>query len=504
MIQTITRYLAAFILLLASFISLWFLLNNLQPVQPALYSFALLSIIGVIVIFSVFMPRAALKTRVALRQLLSAKYFTIYAIALVIVIGTAIRFSFYFNFSYQPVADPYVYLNTAQSIANGQGIVHDAYVAFFPHLAAYDFALGYAIKVFGNPWFATIALNSLLDILAAAIVFALVKRLARPSSKRPLFAFCLWFLSPFNILFSTLSLPIIIVNFFVVAILLIVHLLYSSIVESKRGLIIWFSLFLGVTIGLANWFRPVFPVAIIALIAFYVYLILSDHSNRKRTAWFGASLLIVSVSFFGMQKLNITFVANQTQLPMISSGGWNIYVGSNSESDGAWNVEDADRKNAICKNLSQADCQHTLQKLAVARYKHHGVTGTLNLFIRKLYVLSSGQYPPYNTPQSIEGYTRSKTEKLLGIYGALFAPLLYGLSALFLYNSAKQILKRRKVTPVLVFASILVLGFFSSIVIVETSSRYSQVLYPMFILFASLASFGPQLKGIFKPNKSTS
>jgi hypothetical protein len=302
-------------------------------------------------------------------------------------------------------------------------------------------------------------------------------------------AFGVWMLNQFIFLFSVLSLPIVIVNFFIIAVIFITYLLCNTLLKQRsQWLPITLSLLLGAVVGCGNCFRPVFPIAIIALFLLFIYLWIKDMRNWKLSLLLSSSFLLVVIVFFGIQKLNITYVSAQTGLPASGNGGWNVYVGSNSETDGTWNQLDQDREKIICQGaLSNKDCQGKLQHAGIARYKQQGTVGIFNLFIRKIYVFSSDQYSVYNANNSIGGYVDSSTQKRMGIYTVIFVMTLFALSVRFLYLSVKRALQGEEITPIVIFTSSLMLGFFFSSVFVETSSRYALVMYPMFTIFAVLA-----------------
>lgn len=487
--QKALRYITAGILLLCSVVSVWFLLNNLQRLEPALYSAAIVFVIALFFFFKLFTPNFFNKGKRLLSKIVHLKYFALLAVIGIAALGTFIRFSFYYKFSYTPVSDPISFYETAQRISSGVGIVGDTYIAFFPHLAGYDTILGYAMKVISEPWLATIALNTLLDLAGAVILYVLIRRLVKPGSILPTVAAAVWFLSPFNILFSALSLPIVVVNFFILAILLITYFLTNTVLKNKLPAILGLSLLLGLTAGVANCFRPIFPVVLVALFLFFVYILVTNKKSRKLSLFICSSFLLIVLTFFGVQKANTAYVTAQIGMDATSYAGWNFYVGSNSETAGTWSSLDESRRDlTICKDTPGIkECHANLQKAGIERYKSQGISGTLNLFVRKLYVFSSNQTTVYNANDSIARYVGSKTQKTMNVYSAVFIMVLFACSAIFLFRSAKRTLaKLQPAAPIIIFAAILVLGFFFSSVLVETSPRYAQIVYPIFTIFAVL------------------
>lgn len=478
-------YICATIFLLATLVSLWFLLNNFAPLSPALYSGAILALISIILCFILFAPKTTSRIKGVIQKALHMRYTKVIIVVILTLLGIVCRLLFYAKLSYVPVSDPAVFYETAQSIAAGRSQTGNSYLASFPFLAAYLNILSVVMRIIHDPWLATIALNTAFDIAAAFIVYILVRKLTHTTSRLPLLAFSLWILSPFNILYSTLSLPIIVVNFFIILTILLVHLLVRKLDTQSFWAI---AILLGVVLGIGNCFRPIFPVAIVALFLLMLYIIFAKREYAQK--WHVVlSFFIVVVSFLGVQKLNMHMVSAQIEMPVTSSGGWNVYVGSNSKYDGTWNMEDQEDRKIICHNLATADeCHKKLQAAAIERYKDHGILGSLGLFVRKLYRLSSEQVHIYNADHSLTDYENSKLAKLIHNYTVLYMVVIFSLTAKYLYCCALRIRSTYNIiNPSILYSSLLLLGLFTSIILVETSFRYAQVLYPLFILFATLS-----------------
>lgn len=487
--KNVIKYTLATLLALATIVSVWFLLNNLRPLSPGLYSFSVAFVVGLSILLKLFAEQRLRQINTSLKKLVKWRYFSISTLFVITILGLLVRLYFYSRFSYAPVSDPVTFYEAGQRIADGRGMTGDSYAAFFPYLAAYNSILGIAMRIISDPWLATILLNTIFDFGGALAVYFLVKQLSKPGSKLPIIAFGAWFLSPFNILFSVLSLPIIVVNFFIVSTLLIICLLNKGIITRRQTLTIALALLLGATMGIGNSFRPVFTIAIIALFVLLLYVSFMNRWDRKILVLAGSSLLLVILLFFGIQKLNSSLVASQTGLsPASNASGWSIFVGSNWESDGKWNRVDEIKMQYICRDTkTYDDCHEKLQFAGIERYKHHGIDGTISLFIRKLYVFSSNQGNIYNATGSIINYSDSRAEKTLNIYITLFLIALFSLSARFLYYSARLVLSGERVEPMVLFMALLLLGFFLSITLVETSERYAQIMYPVFIVLATLS-----------------
>jgi hypothetical protein len=487
----ISRHVIPAILILGSVISMWFLLANLQPIVPASSAFIVCVIIGLYLVIKVSNSSLIIAAKTYALSMTRRKHFVVAALLAVTLVGLLARLFFYYRFSYAPVSDPKTFYDSARTLAAGSGQLGNAYVAFQPYLSAYNNILGAAIRLVSDPWLATILLNTVLDILSSLSVYILLKKMLKPHSQLPVVAFGVWMLNPLNMIFSVLSLPIIVVNFFVILTILISYLLIQQVssLNTKKALIL--SLILGLALGLGNCFRPIFIVAIIALTVLCILMFLTTNRSSRFLKISAVCILLSSLIFTGIQVLNVAFVSNQTGLHAAKNpSGWSMYVGSNMETSGEWRPYVNAEMSNICKDsLAQNNfdkCHAELRSVAIDRYKSYGILKSTSLFIRKLYHQAGQQNYFYNAEQSMAGYSASTTFKFINNYMIIFMIGLFLLSARLLYILAKQATSNKVINPILVFTALVMVGWFFSFMLVESAPRYSTILYPVFIIFAVL------------------
>ncbi len=473
-------------------LSLCFLICNLDGIVQ-LACFAALAVATLaFVLLNRFAPRFAKKSGAVLRRCIRARYFPAACLAVVLVLGTTARIVLSIKFPYVPVSDPKTFYDAATSIANGTGIAGNSYVAFFPYVAAYDNLLAFAMKIIPDARLAVTALNTFFDISAACVTYLLTAALAKKSVAAPLAAFALWFLSPFNIIFSVISLPIVIVNFFIIAVIFAAYFLRKNILQTKVSGTIMCAIYFAILAGIGNLFRPVFGVMIIALVIFLAFLIYADRNNRRlRFSLTVGAVAIVGVLFFGIQSIGVHAVSSQTGIATPNnSGGWSIFVGANRASRGQWNVEDANYRDQIVQTaVGDLNSAHQrLQHEGIERYKSYGFLGSVDLLVDKFFVFITNQGKMYNANNSLLGYRESATATFINACIALYAILLFSASALFLYYEARRVARpSSRGVPFALLMVIVVLGLSFSALFVEAAARYAQVLYPMFIVFSALA-----------------
>ncbi len=483
--KKITERVAKVCLALGVLISLWLLINNLYSIKALLVA---LSMVALWAFQKKYLPKLPHVLAQKISNITQHRHFSLIFILAITVTAIAIRLLFFFAYSYSPISDPGSFFTRAQAVASGAGLVGDVYVSFFPYLAAYAYVLGLAVKLIGNAWLATIILNTILDIAAAAIASLLIKKISDKKSKKYLIIYGLWLLSPFNIIFSVLSLPVIAVNFFIVLAIFLTYMLSRKVMSQdiKSSLIL--ALILGLTLGYANCFRPLFPIVIIAILLYFAYILLTNKFSQKVFLLSLSSILIIIAIFFGVQRLNVAFVSGQTGLNVPSdASGWSIYVGSNASNTGGWNAADnAYLYGILNKNTDMQRLHDQLAREGIERYKSLGVSGTISLMFRKLSLFAGNQNWLYDAEASIVGYQGSIISKFISVYILAFVFIIFTIAGIYLYRIAVSVKFKRETDPIVIFIVILMLGFFFSSMFVEAQIRYAQVMYPMFVVVGAV------------------
>lgn len=472
-------------------ISIWYLVCNLQPLKPALYAFTICVIIGYYLAIKVFNNDFLTVVKRYVLNMTRRKYFVGTALSVITIAGLLTRLFFYYRFSYDPVSDPVTFYDSAMKLAAGGDLLGNSYVAFQPYLSAYNNILGIAMRFIPDPWLATILLNTLFDMLSSIAIYILLRKLLKPGSKLPIVAFGVWMLNPLNIIFSVISLPIIIANLFVILTILISYLIIQQITKLKTKNALLLSIILGLTLGFGNCFRPIFIVPIIALAIISILMYLTTNRSAKFLKLSFVCILLSSLIFMVIQIMNLAFVSNQTGLPAAKNpSGWSMYVGSSWETNGEWRPYHNDDMRRICESsLAQNDfneCHDELRSKAIERYESYGVLKSTSLFIQKLYHQAEEQNYFYNAEHSMVGYSTSRTYKIINVYMVLYMITLFLLSAKSLYRLAKQSTSNKPINPILLYTALIMIGWFFSFMFVESAPRYSTILYPLFIIFSVL------------------
>lgn len=478
-------------LLIGAMIPIWFLLANLQPVQPPLLTFIVCSFIGVYLIASIFYSRMIEVAKRRLSVMAKQKHFILMSLLALSALGLCARLFFYFAYSYTPVSDPKTFFDSAQTLATGGGLHGNFYVAFHTYLAAYNNTLGIAMRVIPDPWLATIILNSIFDLLAASSLYLLLRKMLKPSSLLPVVGFGVWMLSPLNIIFSVISIPVVVVNFFVILTILVAYLLFEELYKLRTINSVSLSVILGLTLGIGNSFRPIFIVAIIALVMVFIISALTVNKSARFFKLLSICILSIVIIFSGIQFLGRALVSDQTDLKAAKNpSGWSMYVGSDRNSLGQWRQYQNDELGALCKgSLSEKnydECHDVLRHAAITRYGDYGILGSVDLLLRKMYHQAEQQNYFYNANQSIVGYETSRLSKVINVYAFIYIAILFTLTTIFLYGQAKRFSSKQLSEPFLLLVTLIMIGWFLSLLLVESAPRYLSILYPLFIIFSVL------------------
>lgn len=429
------------------------------------------------------------------------KYTPLLAILVSAIVVAAVRLYIYFNFSYAPISDPMAFYDMSNKINQGLGITGDTYIAFFPYLAAYTGLLGLSMQVIPDAWLSVIVINSIFDIMTAVAIYAVLKQLSKKESLLPSLGAIIWIVSPFSTLFSIVSLPINAVNFFIALSVLVSILTLKSFKKGSTLKTLVLSMLLGATLALGSSLRPVFVIFIIAMAVTLTLVVVASKSRLNNIILAIPSILLTFICYSLLQQLNISLVSHFTGIETSkSSSGWSIFVGANNESSGKWNIEDESRMHNICINLSRTECHRQLTTEGLKRYTDYGPNQSLDLAIRKLYIFSSNQDNIYNADTSVEGYQGSTIRRLFMIYLKIYLVFLLTLSTAYLisiYKYKKINIERASATLI----ALVFIGLSLSTILVETSERYAQVIYP---LLAILSTLGVGCVGrITSPNKES-
>lgn len=397
-----------------------------------------------------------LGTVLAIIGLILLKKFKInnkYLFIILLIIPFIIRFSLLFLDYGSLVSDYEWFYNNAVAFSKGMSLDKN-YIALFPYLHLYVIVLGTFFKILGSQYSVVVFTNLLLELIGIFFLYQTVKN--KSYSKKLLF---LYLYNPFSILWIPMCHSVIAVNTF----LIIVFYFFLKIDFSKKYIL--YSLLTGIFMGIANNFRPVLIIFVIAIAIYYINLIFRKYKWQKLFL----SFILITLSFISVNKvLLLTTEYNIDTKIKRSQSGWSIFVGSNINSKGLWNEEDS---KYFIQLASQYDVTtaHTLVKNeALKRYKSYGLKN-IPFMISKAKILGSN-LPEY-TSQSFFEFVLHKfsiIEYVFKIYLFCYLLLIFLLNLFNLYKKMKLKVLMSKYDVLIIFA----LGLFLAGLLVEVHARY--------------------------------
>lgn len=446
--KVIIKYskLFSFCFLLLSILLLFYNLTN-HLLSTILYS-------SISILFMLFI----IHYRKNIIYILSKKYIKYFIIGLPIIIRLILLFLHYSDL----VSDEATFYNTAAEISLGN-IFNQRYIATFPYLLGYIKLLSFVFKLFGISRNSVIIFNIFLDIIGAFFAY---KTMKKQFNKRTGFiVLLLWLYNPFNIIYISKCLPIIIVNTSFIITIYIFSCLMSSFNTKYKFL--YLSILVGIMLGITNCFRPIMIIFIISIFFYYLYLLL----NKKNIYKLLISFILILLPYKLVGAMNNYLVEDYTGYKIQgSASGWSIYVGSNYSSYGTW-FKEPEFTEQINSNLFTPKTLHAyFFNKGIANYKKNGIIN-LNLMYQKGNILS-GNVSEYTYNQ----FTNYNSKNIISVILKIYVNFYWFLILITTYLCAINI--NRKCDKRVLIYIILVLGLFSSNLLVEVSPRYFT---PMFV-----------------------
>jgi hypothetical protein len=479
MTDKLTRIGIKLLMLCAVVLCFWIVIANMSFFGGVPYSLIPLSLLAIVCVHTFALDKVLITRDKLMAWWLKRPVYVKYLLwGSLVLISVMARFSFV-KFGYQPASDPAQFNYSATHLAeNGDLGVRSYYNALFPYLFAYNVSLAGVMKIFGSGVVSVIVCNILFDAIATVLLYVLVKRITNSATSAKI-AMALWIISPFNIIFSAISLPIVAVNTMIIASVLCVYLLISGFKKNTKTVLL-LSVVTGVVFSVANSFRPIMAVFIIALVIYCVASFIQKPGKtlaRKMTM----SIAVLLITFVSLNAGFIKLVSHVTGYENIAMHpGWSIYLGGNVGSHGGWNAADTDYADHVrAEEVTIIAAHERLKKEGIERWKQMSPAQAAVHLVNKSVVLSGGgQYMIYNISSYPELWQNKRVIALLHLWCALY---FYGL----LLFSAKFLLSAREDKHGLNFIHFVILlfvGLFLASLCVEVAARY----FSPFLIFLNI------------------
>jgi hypothetical protein len=392
-----------------------------------------------------------------------------------ILLGTCfvIKLAWVLVFRILPEIDYKMYFDTAAALSRSYEI-DSRYVALFPHIMGYSMFLSLFFELFGVHYFLPPLLNVLLSTVSLAALYHICLRLE--SRKTAIIASLLWICFPSQNVWNMLALSEPLYS----TILLLIWLVIIKVNERFPALsinkVVLISLVLAFLLALFNMTRP---LAVIPLLSLLIWLLLIDRPpvrTGKSIMRKAAYILTVLLCFTAFSVLSTRYTASRIGEKPASIPGYNIYVGFNADSEGAWNEGDSEllRHYNTLDGWSADRAQKQMLQEAIARIKNNGIDFPQLMFHKYLTFLGDDSGAVYNARTALK-YTEQLSTTSNIFYFFMIAFSLYG---------AAFAMKAKNKSP-LIIVCLYAIGLIMAQMLVEVANRYHySVTLPVLILAA--------------------
>ena len=403
-----------------------------------------------------------------------------YRICLVvgIIIGVIVRaFPLLLNWTYSclnDLSDTGVHYYGAQELVAGvlEGKIIN-YEKMFPYLYPYTYMLSIFVRItFGNIKMAIILSNIIFDYTGIFLVYKILKMIKGKNSA--MLGMLLAIMNPFSIVSCWIPLNLILVNLFLLA---IIYICIRIIIETNVRKTYFECLLLGGVVCIANYFRPVFSVAVIAVIIILVIKYIREKN---------VSLLIAGCIMLGALMLPTAIINGKInnyfeENIMDNASGWSFFVGSNYESKGQWSATDRDYFfGEIVPYYTKNEARSIIMEKGFERYSKYTMSLLANHVANKMSVLFADEGNAIYDIKYCFGISEDSWK-----YQLLYSIVSFYFVILTIFNLVNNFYASNEY-DILMFLRLLVLGFSASFLLVEVMNRYTFIVYPVLIIISAM------------------
>lgn len=325
-------------------------------------------------------------------------YIEIGFVIFILIAAAVVRILVIAHFPMQPESDYKTYYEIAILLKDGviqkDGKGYCDYIAMFPHVMGYSYILKLLFSIVGTSVLAGQYLNVFFSVMTVFFIYRIAKKLGgRIAGMIGLVLSAFW---PSQVLYITmLSAEYSFTFFLFLSVWIFISLVKDYDENTKKaGKGIVMHMLLGILIGLSAAIRP---MALILLIAILITILPQKmklpmrHKNNisltlrmLEKGWVRSCLIIFPYLIVSnVITTNIEMTINQTLPSASSSFGYNLLVGTNTESDGGWNENDAQLLYSSMEQTKSASRTHIIcRDLALQRIVTNP-KGMINLLVKK-------------------------------------------------------------------------------------------------------------------------
>ena len=384
------------------------------------------------------------------------------------------------SFQIEPTVDFKTFHDTARQIAGGERI-DMLYIGLFPHILGYSTFLSVFIRLFGDSPLLAPLLNVALTTVSGLCLYILCHRWL--GYRQAVFAFFFWSICPSKLLYNSMVMSEPTYTCFILLFLLLLSLACDG--RGSYPVRCIAALPLGLACGaLLLAINASRPIALILLIAFFLWLFLLRGKELKKLKSWGllalftaAMLLSYSRCDYYWNRWEYLHVFEQTS----DVPAYNIYVGLNPESEGSYSEEDMDLLLNYRYNEEYGSAVYAQEQM-LGEVKKRLSSGEINfphLFAVKLAKLMGND----------EGgafYAQAELSRPQFVFWTAVGNIYYYILVILSILGA-AVLFRKPVYSTVCIAPIYSIGLIMAHLIIEVSGRYKYSIIPLLVIVAAFS-----------------
>lgn len=376
--------------------------------------------------------------------------------------------------SIEPASDYLNFYNVAQELMGQPPLERARDFALFPHILGYAWFLSLFMRVFGTGLLVPAFLNVVLSVVSAAALFYLGMKLS--GLRTATAAVLLWSVCPSQTMYNmfVLSEP-----YYTALTLLFLCLIVWL---NGRNKLPWYAMaglgvLAGILLGAINAARPIAAILPIGLVLWLGLLRTHDWNGKEFRQKWAVFLVLMMAAWMLFASVWGNYLFRWLEQDQSSISGYNVYVGLNVESNGAWNEEDNARMQAYkTEPGSNAIWLHE-QMLEDAKERLENMDGAtlLRLLGQKMRIFLWKDSMCVQYGVSVLEHPGVLNYICNGFYHAV----------MLLSFAAVVLLLKRGDRSLLFMPMVYVIGLTMAQMLVEVAGRYHYSIVPMFCLLGA-------------------
>ncbi|AJH72456.1 glycosyltransferase family 39 protein [Bacillus tropicus] len=255
-----------------------------------------------------------------------------------LIICLAVKTAWIVTYKIDPIGDYEAFFNTAKALGDNF-VIHDRYVALFPHIFGYASFLSIFLKIFGANFMIPPIINVVLTTISMGLIYFIARRIG--GVRTAITASVLWILLPSQTMYNMFALSEPLYCTVLLLAWAIMIIVYDKIENMTIAKVLMYSILLAALLVLINMARPIAAVPIIAL-AIWMFIIDTKHiGNKKLLINKVAYVGVIIIGYLMMSSAANHYVTLRLGEEIATVPGYNIHVGFNKGASGTWNPGDS-------------------------------------------------------------------------------------------------------------------------------------------------------------------